>query len=93
MYMHLISLLLMDKAPQTFMQNPRKEEQARKPLLFLSAGMTVTGPERLGWLPGHPRGDSMGPCSATLGICLVVNAAVVVTAAWLVQGLAAAWSQ
>ena len=50
------------------MQNPRKKEQARKPLLFLRAGMTGTGPERPGWLPGYPRGDSMGPYSATLGV-------------------------
>jgi len=89
MYMHFHNSRLTDKAPQTFMQNPRKKEQARKPLLFLRAGMTGTGPERPGWLPGHPRGDSMGFWSATLGICLVVNAAAVVTAAWLVQGLAA----
>ena len=38
MYMHLDNSLLTDKAPQTFMQNPRKEEQARKPLLLSEPG-------------------------------------------------------
>ena len=38
-YVHaLTTILLTDKAPQTFMQNPRKEEQARKPLLLSESG-------------------------------------------------------
>ena len=42
---HLITILLQDKAPQTFIQKPKKEKtQARKPSIFLRAGMTAGAP-------------------------------------------------
>ena len=48
----LNTILLEDKAPQTFIQKPQKEKtQARKPLIFLRAGMTEGAPRgRAGYL-------------------------------------------
>ena len=66
---YLLTILLRDKVPQTFRQKPKKEKtRARKPLIFLRAGLT----ERLreaGPVTSPPLGgDSLGFGLATLGV-------------------------
>ena len=66
---YLLTILLRDKAPQTFIQKPKKEKtRAREPLIFLRAGMTGRLREA-GPVTSPPLGgDSLGFGLATLGV-------------------------